>query len=176
MKTVVYCVCAALVLSACATGPTAYGPAQGRGLGFGTQQIEQDRFQVSFTGRSADEARNLSLLRAAEVTLEQGYDYFRVIGSDVYRDEPRRSPVSTTVGLGFGSNGYRHGYHGRHRNGSYSNVGLAININDVARALEGPKVTSGMEIVLGKGEVQPAYDIYDAREIMDNLGPQVFTY
>lgn len=173
MKTVVYSVFAALVLSACATGPTAYGPAQGRGLGFGTRQIEQDRFQVSFTGRSADEARNLSLLRAAEVTLEQGYDYFRVIGSDVYHDEPRRSPVSTTVGLGFGSHS---GYRRHHRGGSYSNVGLAININDVARALEGSKVTSGMEILLGKGEVQPAYDVYDAREIMDNLGPQVFTY
>ncbi|HFB55197.1 MAG TPA: hypothetical protein ENJ46_04660, partial [Hellea balneolensis] len=99
-----------LVFSACATGPSVYGPAQGRGLGFQEQQIENNRFQVSYTARTADEARNLSLLRAAELTQAQGYNYFRVIGSETSGQNARRSNVSTSVGVGVGSGGgYRRG-------------------------------------------------------------------
>ena len=47
-----------LLLGACATGPSAFGPASGSsGLGFETTQIERDRFRVAYTARSPEEAQ-----------------------------------------------------------------------------------------------------------------------
>ena len=65
------------LLTACASGPAAYAPAQkSGGYGYTQQQIQNDRFQLSFTGANEDEARNLALLRAAELTLDNGYTHF----------------------------------------------------------------------------------------------------
>ena len=93
-------VASAVTLAGCATGSTSYGPAQGSGLGFTSQQIEKDRFQVSFTGRNADEARTYAILRAAELTKGQGFSHFRVIGNGVSGNDNRRSPISSSIGIG----------------------------------------------------------------------------
>jgi len=158
-------------LSGCATGPTAYGPAQGNGLGFASQQIESDRFNVSFTGRDADEARNLALLRAAELTKGAGFSHFRVIGSGVDQKSRSGSPISTSVGVGVGS-GSRRGYY---RGGSSTNVGVGIGINDIGRALQGKKVTVGMEIILLNATEELADNVYEADSIITSVRPNVFT-
>lgn len=167
MKTLLISLATATLLTACATGPTAYGPAQGRGLGFSAQQIEKDRFQVSFTGRNIDEARNLALLRAAEVTQQYGFTHFRVVGSDTRGNENRRSPVSSSIGIGIGSGGYRRG--------TSTNVGIGIGINDVARALQGNKVTASLEIILGGVVGSGGDNVYEAESIIGSLRPKVFT-
>ncbi|MBL4869641.1 MAG: hypothetical protein JKX72_01670 [Robiginitomaculum sp.] len=167
MKTVLITLAAAISLSACATGPTIYGPAQSGGLGFSTQQIENNRFHISFTGKNAEEARNLTLLRAAEVTKERGFSHFRVIGSALDGDQYRRSPVSTSVGLGIGSGGYRRG--------TRTNVGVGININDLGRALNGNKVTSNMEIILSNGNPAGSDNIYRADSIIESIGARAVT-
>ncbi len=161
MKIVLITLVTAISLGACATGATMYGPALSSGMGFSTQQIENNRFQVSFTGKNAEESRNLALLRAAEVTKENGFSHFRVIGSSVTGDQYRRSPVSTSVGLGVGSGGYR--------SGTRTNVGLGININDLGRALNGNKVTANLEVILTNGE-QKADNIYSADGIIESIG------
>ena len=161
-------IAAAAALTACATGPTAYGPASGSGLGFNNQQIEKDRFHISFTGRSEEEARNLALFRAAEITLEQGYDNFRIVGGGTSGDQRRGSGISTSVGVGVGSGGYR----GR---GTRTNVGVGINVNDIVRAVQGKKITASMEVLLGRGGAAPDANVYDARQIVERLKPQTFT-
>jgi len=162
-------------LSGCATGPAAYGPAQGSGLGFASQQIESDRFHVSFTGRNADEARNLALLRAAELTKGAGFSHFRVIGSGVDHQSKSGSPVSTSVGVGVGS-GSRRGYYG---GGSRTNVGVGIGINDLGRALQGKKVTVGMEIILLNAMSDLGDDladnVYEADSLIKSVRPTVFS-
>ena len=158
-------------LSGCVTGPTAYGPAQGSGLGFASQKIESDRFRVSFTGRNADEAHTLALLRAAELTKGEGFSHFRVIGSGVDSQGHRGSPVSTSVGIGIGSSS-RRGYYGR---GSRTNVGVGIGVNDIGRALQGNKVTVGMEIILLTEMDDFAENVYAADSIIESVRPQVFT-
>ncbi len=68
---------AAMVLSGCAT-VTPYQPAE-RGYGYAEQRIEKNRFRVSFTGNSETPKRTVQtylLYRAAELTLQSGYDYF----------------------------------------------------------------------------------------------------
>lgn len=162
-------------LSGCVNGPTAYGPAQGSSLGFASQQIESDRFHVSFTGRNVDEAHNLALLRAAELTKGEGFSHFRVIGSGVDHQSRSGSPISTSIGVGIGSSG-RRWHSGR---GSMTSVGVGIGINDIGRAMQGSKVTFGMEIILFNvmedfGD-DLADNVYEADSVIGSVRPQTFT-
>ena len=159
----------AVTLTACASGSTAYGPAQSSGLGFASQQIEKDRFQVNFTGQNADEARNFALLRAAELTKGQGFSHFRVIGSGIDGQGRRSSPVSTNVGIGIGSGG------SRRFGGSRTNVGIGIGVNDIARAVQGNKVTASMEIILMATKGNAGNNVYEADSIIKSIKPQIFT-
>ncbi|MFT4045196.1 MAG: hypothetical protein QM661_00710 [Solimonas sp.] len=73
---------AAGALAACATA-TPYQPAD-RGYGYSEQRIEQNRYRVTFSGNSdtpKQTVENYLLYRAAELTLQSGYDYF-VFASD----------------------------------------------------------------------------------------------
>src|SRR5690349_6988649 len=74
------------VLAACST-PTPYQPATSeRGDGYTTQQIESNRFRISFRGNSVTSRQTVDtymLYRAAEVTLQAGGDYFVIVNKDV---------------------------------------------------------------------------------------------
>ena len=171
MKNILLSIAGITLLTACATGPVAYGPAQGSGYGFSNQQIESDRFQINFTGRNVDEARNLALLRAAELTKGHGFSHFRVTGSGVDGQQRGRSPITTSIGIGIGSGG---GYR-RYGRGSRTNVGIGIGINDVARALQGEKVTAGMEIIMLNAKDGLGDNVYEADSIIKSIRPQAFT-
>lgn len=73
------------LLAACTTA-TPYGPAsQGGGYGFSDQRIEENRFRITFRGNSStsrETVENSLLYRAAELTVDQGYDYFVVVEND----------------------------------------------------------------------------------------------
>lgn len=166
MKNTIIVLVASALFAGCAAGPTSYGPASAGGLGFGSQKIQNDRFQVSFTGKTADEARSLVLLRAAELTLANGYDHFKVIGSDTRGDSRGGSPISSSVGVGIGSGGYR---------GTRTNVGLGIGIADVAQAFGNDRVTASMEIITRNGSASNDPSIYDAQSIVDSIRPSVYT-
>ena len=104
----------ALALAACAT-PTPYQPASGSGFyrnGYSDQQIEPNRYQVSFAGNSLTSRETVErylLYRAAQLTLERGYDYF--IMAD--RDTNLRSRTYSTPGVGgFGGWGGGFGFGG----------------------------------------------------------------
>jgi len=169
LKTSGLAVFAAVALSACATGPTPYGPAASNGMGFENTRIESDRFRIAFTGRSAQEANNLALLRAAEIADAEGYPYFRVLGG--FTEEDRGSSgISSSIGIGFG--GGRRGYYGGR---SGTSVGIGIGINDVVRALNGKKVRQDIEVRLLQ---TPGGDrdtnVYKTADILQNLRPEVF--
>jgi hypothetical protein len=73
----------ALVLSACAT-PTPYQPAVD-GEGYGEQQLERGRYRVWFAGNTVTPrttVENYLLYRAAEVSVESGHPWFRIIDQD----------------------------------------------------------------------------------------------
>ena len=98
MKKLILTTVAALSLAACATGPTAYGPAStGGGFGFNNTQIENDRFRISYTGRSPEEAHDYALLRASEIALAEGYSHFKVLHGEIHGDEARRGNVSVSA-------------------------------------------------------------------------------
>lgn len=96
-------------LSACAT-PTVYGPAQSaRDDGFTEQQVEANRYLISVRGNfvtSRERVEQMMLYRAAELTLNNGFDYFVLAGRKT--DAARRlDPIGpTSVHSGFGWSWY----------------------------------------------------------------------
>jgi hypothetical protein len=78
-------------LSACATA-TPYQPnVRGQAVsgGFSEVQIEADRFRVSFAGNSLtsrERVESYLLYRAAELTVQQGNDWFEVVDRQTDRD------------------------------------------------------------------------------------------
>jgi hypothetical protein len=69
----------ALCLSACATTNPYHPSAASGGYGYSDQRLEQDRYRITFRGDSAtdrSQVQDYLLFRAAEVTLQSGFDYF----------------------------------------------------------------------------------------------------
>jgi hypothetical protein len=156
MSRVLLSAAAALLLAACAT-PTVYGPAATpTASGYSEMKIQSDRFRVTFRGGSnatAKYVRDLALRYAADVTLREGYDWFRVAGS--YTDAIGGG--GPTIGIGIGGASY----------GRSSAVGVG---GDVAFPVGGaPRVAETLEIVLGKGSLPDGGDAYDAREVRESL-------
>ena len=65
-------VSALALVGACAT-QSPYGPAtRDGGAGYSVMPIENNRFRITYTDKSAEIARSSALRRAAELTLERG--------------------------------------------------------------------------------------------------------
>jgi len=90
-----------LMVAGCAT-ETRYRPATGQGFnrqGYSERMIEPGRFLVSFAGNSVtsrDTVERYLFYRAAELTLQQGFDYF--VMAD--RDTNLQSRTFSTPGIG----------------------------------------------------------------------------
>jgi hypothetical protein len=142
-------------LAGCGGAPTPYQPASG-GYGYSEQQIEDNRYRVSFAGNdltSAETVQNYLLYRAAEVTLDHGYDYFTMVDRNLDRSTAYwGTGPSTYVGSGFG----------RH-SGGFIGFGTTT-----ARPID--SYTAYADIVMSRG-AKPADDVnaYDARDVLRRL-------
>ena len=173
LKPVLLAMTAALALSACATA-TPYGPAgMGSRYGYSDMRVDDDRFRVAFAGNSVtsrDQVEMALLLRAAEVTLESGNDWFATVNRAVDRDvRYSASPdpfyydrYSRYWGPSWRY--YRRGYWSPWRDP----FGPSMDIREIDR------YEATAEIVVGDG-AKPAGDpnAFDAREVIQNLGPRV---
>ena len=159
-RSIVYAIAAA-ALSACASAP-AYAPASGpSSAGFSQQRIEADRFFVSYRAAGAVQAslvQDYALLRAAEVTLEQGKDWFWVDrrGLDAQSARGYGGP-SVGVSVGGGSWGGRGG------------VNVGVGVNFPIGAAESGAHSATLEIRLGEGVKPDDSNAYDARAVSANL-------
>ncbi|MDZ4362864.1 CC0125/CC1285 family lipoprotein [Brevundimonas sp.] len=151
---------AALSLSACAS-LAPYGP-QGSpsGQGFAEQRIESNRYRVTYRGvGAAGPVADRALLRAAELTLEQGYDWFEVTQRWTDGRPDSAGGIRPNVSIGAGSSRYG-GF-------SSSGVGVGVGLN-----LSGPSPTSTvLEVVLGRGDRPDRPNAYDARGVRDAIRP-----
>ena len=141
--------------------PTPYQPATD-GYGYSEQQIEDNRYRVSFAGNdltTADTVQNYLLYRAAELTLDEGYDYFTMADRDVER--------STTY-WGAADAGWRSGYRTRWDD-DYVGGGLSTY---TAQPID--RYTAYANIVLFEG-AKPQGDVnaYDARSVLRRLDPTI---
>lgn len=152
----------ALSLSACAS-LAPYGPQRGPGgQGFAEQRIESDRFSVTYTGVGAPgPVADRALLRAAELTLEQGYDGFEVTQRYIDGRPDSAGGLRPSVSVGVGSSSGRYG--GYRYSGSSMGVGIGLNLG-------GPSSSSTvLEVRLFRGLAPDRGEAYDAREVRANL-------
>lgn len=154
-----------LYLVACST-PTPYGPMTGR-YGYAEQRIEADRFRVLFHGNEStprEQVETFLLYRAAELTLENGFDYFLVIEQDT---DISRTYTSTRFEPPL--DGY---YAFGHQRFPYYAYGYPWSFNVDVR--ERRQFEAHAFIVLRKGE-SPEGDphAFDADEVVRNLKPRV---
>jgi hypothetical protein len=165
-KSLLTAVAAGLTLSACATGPIYKPAASPNATGYTEQIIEDDRVQVSFKGSSTtprEEVESFLIHRAAEITLEKGYDYFSVVerDSDKIVRQVGGSPHLFHSRYGFGYSYYhpRFGWYG-----AYDPFWTGSHVSQITR------YKAYAEILLRKGE-KPADDTkaYDAKEVIANL-------
>lgn len=182
---------ALVVLGACATA-TPYQAALGGQKGYANQQIESNRWQISFAGNSLTDRQTVEtylLYRAAELTDQEGYDYFRVIQRAT--DEDRRV-VSTGFGAYdpfysnfycdyrfYGRRGRLHGYprswyrrsalHGFHGPRAYHDPFWHSDWD--FREIVRYEATS--EIMMGRGEKPDDPSYFNADEVLMNLSGQI---
>ncbi len=149
-------VLAVLLLAGCAT-TTPY-QAMHNGEGYGDQRIESNRYRVSFAGNSTtprETVENYLLFRAAELTLQQGYDYFVMAGTDTEAQTRYQQTVSAFGGYGWYSR--------------YSGLGTGV-----STAYPVTEYMAQAYVTMYKGK-RPAdkTDAFDARQVRENLGPLV---
>lgn len=149
---------AALSLAACATAPTLYQPAAGpQAVGYSEYRIEPGRYRVTFRGGPGappQQVMDYALVRAADLAIAEGYDWFRV--ADRFTEgRPDNGP---RIGLGVGGGDY--GY----RSGVSVGVGTSFNLGG------GPSVATTIEVVMGRGERPRDGGVYDARALRRSLG------
>lgn len=147
-----------LGLSACATAPTRYQASAGpQAVGYSEYRIEPGRYRITFRGGPGapiEQVADYALLRAADLALADGYDWFRV--ADRFTEgQPDRGP---RFGVGVGSGDY-----GRH-GGVSLGLGTSFNLGG------GPALSTTLEVVMGRGERPHGADIYDARALRSTLG------
>lgn len=169
---------AVLVIAGC-TAATPYQPIADRG-GYSDQQVEDNRFLVSFRGNSKtprDVVEAYLLYRSAEVTLASGHDWFRIADQDTDVNTEYRG---VTTGF-FGKKrfrGHRRG-HRRFRRG-FRRGGFGFRSRfffggfRTTTVIPRNRFEATANILAFKGE-KPAEDpdAYDARQVLDNLGPRI---
>jgi hypothetical protein len=96
-----------------------------------------------------------ALLRAAELALAGGYDWFRVIARSL--DEEARGGVGVGAGVGTGSYGRR--------------SGVSVGVGGDLGTIGGRKFyTARLEVLMGKGAKPEGPDVYDADGVVASLG------
>ncbi|MEX2520869.1 MAG: hypothetical protein WD969_16245 [Paracoccaceae bacterium] len=162
---------AAALLSGCIE-PTPYQhatPDEARAEGFADVEIEPGRWRVTFSGNSATSREMVEtalLYRAAEITLANGADWFRIVDDETEAEVRQVAVVSGFRPYPYGYFGSR-GY-GRYGIGGFGGIG-AFNTVD-AREIRSYQAIA--EIILLRG-TKPAEEpaAYDARGVISSIGP-----
>ena len=156
---------ATALLAACVTATPYRAAKHEHDYGYQEQRIEQDRYRISFAGNSEttrQTVENYLRYRAAELTLEQGKDYFVVVSSDTEKNTDQHSTVTggSTFHIGFG---HHHGY-------SRHGIGLGFNVLSTSYS-----DYQAFGVVVLKSGQKPVDDhnAYDANEVLLNLGRSV---
>lgn len=161
MRHILIAAVAALTVSACASGqPTFYRPAAGpTAVGFSEYRIEPGRYRITFRGGAgAPEAQvsDYALLRAADLALADGYDWFRVYERRITVIGPDPGP---RIGLGVGGASF----------GRSSGVGLGLGTSFPLGGGKGPPLAATIEVVMGRGPKPATPDAYDARAVHSTI-------
>jgi hypothetical protein len=172
------------LLGACTTA-TPYQPnipGQSVSGGYSEQRLEADRFRVTFAGNSLTSRETVEgylLYRAAELTVQEGYDWFNIVDRNTDTDQrtyidrdPFYSPwYGPTYGYWRPYWRYYGGPYGWRSWDPYWGDPFWASSIDVRTVT---KFEASAEVVMRRG-AKPTDDprAFDARAVMSNLGPRV---
>lgn len=157
-----------LTLGACASSPRYVAADDPTDYGHYSRQISEDRYRVNFNGNSRtgfQDTRDYTLLRAAELTLAKGHDWFQVVDRETATTESR----DTDPQFGFG-----------YQRATYveQNCGLIsctrserpyrssyVGIDNHPRRTE-TRHSHSLEIVMGTGKMPEGGHYYNAADVV----------
>lgn len=154
------------MLAACATTAPPYSAASNpNGAGYSETQIENNRYFVTYRAGGVTDAQLLhdyALLRAADLTLQNGREWFWVDRRTLDEESTRRSGPSFGVGIGAG------------RWGGSSGGSVGVGMNFPLGGAQGQRARSAtLEIRMGEGPKPDDQNAYDARSVSQNLRARV---
>ena len=169
----------ALPLVGCMT-PTPYQPdVRGQRIhgGYLEQKLGDNRYMVTFDGNtltSRERVEGYLLYRAAELTVQSGFDWFRIAHRETDRD--RRTYYEPTYRPNYGYDYWRpYWRYYRPRYGWYvwhPFDGDPFWADDLdVRTVE--EYAAHAEIVMGRGAVLRNEQIFDARKVLVDIGPLI---
>lgn len=196
----------AAILAACST-TTPYQEASKPGGfdGFSQTLIENDRARVTFGGNSVTEretVENYLLYRAAELTVERGYEYFTLTERDIEADTRLQSTGSSfndpyfgysfynprfgwsrnfafssfggfAGSRGFGTSGFN-SFDRFGRSGFNSFGGSSFGFGGPSSVREITKYKASAEVKFGRGTKPIGADnSFNAKEVIQNIGPSI---
>jgi hypothetical protein len=167
------------VITGCATATpyqplTTRGPATG---GYSEQRLEENRIRVTFTGNSftsRQTVENYLLYRAAELTTQAGFDGFTMVqrGTDPHTTTRVFSDPFSSGPFGYWGPSWR--YHGR--GFGWRSWDPFMRGPFWADDIDVSTVTSyeaSAEVVMFHGRRADDPTSFDARQILQNLGPSI---
>lgn len=164
---------ALLGLTACASSPRYVAADSADDYGYYTRKISDNRYRVNFNGSrhtNLQDTRDYALLRAAELTLDRGYEWFRIVDretatTETFGNEPR---------VGFG---YERAWYVERNCGlvscSRSVRPATVTTWHVGSGRPQERHSHSIEVVLGKGEPPADGDYYDARAVASAIHEQM---
>ena len=144
-----------------------YVGGEGAGLGtFTESRLTEDRYRVTFIGEptaSADQVKDLALLRAAEITLANDYDWFRVMSTDTTETAsvtPATVTTTPTQQVTTRDCGPL---------GCTTTITPAYTGTQVVTVQQDDRYTTSIEFVMGDGNLRDPTVAYNADELHDSL-------
>lgn len=160
------------ILSGCSTTYKSTGLTGG----YSDTRLSSDIFQVSFRGNgftSREKASDFSLLRAAELTIQNGFNYFIILNKENYlRNSTYTTPTTYRTNLNtnsysnFNTNSYSNNIYGNVNTNTYGNAyttasgGQTINVS---------KPTANNTIKCFKNKPNVNMIIYEAKFIITSI-------
>ena len=170
MKTRIMLVLAVLVMAGCASQPD-YRQAKKGGFGYTESKLSDTQYRVHFKAKSSDKgkAMDYAMLRAAELTLLEGYDWFVVTDRETLVD---KETVQATPTAGFSQRYARVTECGVLTCRTSYHPTTQFETGVFVGGSQQSEIESILSIEMGKGTRPTSATSFDAREVRDNLQPK----
>lgn len=171
MRTQMMFVALLSVLMAACSSTTNYQPAEKRGgYGYTETALGKERYRVTFTGNSVTDKETVNdyaLLRAAELTLQEGYDWFQLVNRDNESKSRTSNSISAVNEFGGSTTVYR-------RCGLLSCDTVVAQTpgrisGGVSTSTTRTSYQASLEIKMGKDPMPDAAEAYNAQELASTL-------
>lgn len=171
MTKIIYAAPVAMMLAACASSNSdRYMAANEEGdFGYYESEIEDNRYRVAYKVRGNDvsDAKDLALLRAAELTLQEGYEWFEVVDRDSQREE-RSNHARAVMSMQMQATTYRECNALRCRTVTRPSYIDPTYRDRIPAGVE--STATIIEVVMGDGEMPDDSNVYDAKALTRTIG------